>query len=115
LQSDFTGSALEEAPGQAIARALGDSKLVILQNHGLLTAGETVESAVFWFMSAEKCCQSQLLADAAARGRGEQTLKVKDKDAQHAFDTVGNEKMGWFSALPIFDDMIRTGGTDYLL
>ncbi|KAK6371782.1 hypothetical protein LTS17_008605 [Exophiala oligosperma] len=108
VQSDFTGSALELGPGQAVADALGpENKLVILQNHGLLTVGRTVESAVFWFMSAEKCCQSQLAADAAARGRDQETIKVRHEDAKRAFETVGTEDMGWFSAMPTFDDMAR--------
>lgn len=114
VQSDFTGSALELAPGQAVAEALGPHKLVILQNHGLLTAGNTVESAVFWFMSAEKCCKVQLLADAAAGGRGERAKIVPDKDATHARRTVGTEQMGWFSGKPTFDDMEIMAGNEYL-
>jgi len=114
VQSSFTGAAMEEAPGVAIARSLGSKKLAILQNHGLLTVGHTVESAVFWFISAEKCCQVQLLADAAVAGRGEDTLKVEHKDAQHSYDTVGNESVGWFSGIPAFLTMIDEGGDDYL-
>lgn len=113
MQSDFTGSTVESGPGVSIAKALGSSKLVILQNHGLLTVGSSVESAVYWFITAEKSCQSQLAADAAAQGG--KTLKVAPKDAQRAHDTVGSELVGWFSAMPAFDDMIDMGGSDYLL
>ena len=46
---------------------------VILQNHGLLVATSSIEATVFFFISLEKCCQVQLLADAAAAGRGSST------------------------------------------
>jgi hypothetical protein len=70
LYSSFRGIVLESDEGDAIASALGDKKAALLQNHGLLTCGKTIEATVFWFMSLEKCCHSQLMADAAAGGRG---------------------------------------------
>jgi len=115
LQVDFTGSAMEEDPGKEIAKTLGNKKLAIFQNHGLLTVGTTVESAVFWFIAAEKCCQVQLLVDAAISGRGGQPVLVPADDAQHAYETVGNESLGWFSGKPAFDEMIQEDGDEYLL
>ena len=54
---------LEE--GKRIAHALGDSKAVILRNHGLLTVGHSVDEAAWWFITMERSCQAQLLAEAA--------------------------------------------------
>ena len=54
---------LEE--GKRIAHALGDNKAVILRNHGLLTVGHSVDEAVWWFITMERTCQAQLLAEAA--------------------------------------------------
>jgi ribulose-5-phosphate 4-epimerase/fuculose-1-phosphate aldolase len=70
LYSSFRGIVLESDEGAAIAAALGKKKAALLQNHGLLTCGKTIEATLFWFMSLEKCCHSQLMADAAAGGRG---------------------------------------------
>ncbi len=70
LYTSFRGVVLAAEEGSAIAAALGDKKAALLQNHGLLTCGKTIEATVFWFMSLEKCCYSQLMADAAAGGRG---------------------------------------------
>lgn len=56
----FGGIVLGPEEGINIAKALGPKKAAILSNHGLLTAGKTVESCVFWFMSLEKCCKVQL-------------------------------------------------------
>jgi len=113
LYSSFRGIVLAEEEGIAIAAALGQKKAALLQNHGLLTCGQSVESTVFWFMSLEKCCHAQLLADAAAGGRGRETVKIDDKDAAYTYTAVGTEAAGWFSAKPTFDMMEHTSGVDY--
>jgi len=113
LYTSFRGIVLAAEEGQAIAGALGGRKAALLQNHGLLTCGGTIESAVFWFMSLEKCCHAQLLADAAAGGRGSETVKIDDKDAAYTYQAVGTEKAGWFSAKPTFDMMEHAAGVDY--
>lgn len=105
LYNSFKGVVLEEGEGEAIAQALGSKKAALLQNHGLLTCGKTIESTVFWFMSLENSCHSQLLADAAAGGRGGETVKIVDEDAALTYKTVGSELAGWFSAKPVFDMM----------
>jgi len=99
--------------GHAIAKALGGKKAALLQNHGLLTCGLTVESCVFWFMSLEKCCHAQLMADAAAAGKGRETVKINPEDAAWTHKTVGSEVAGWFSAKPTFDMMEHESGLDY--
>ena len=38
---------------------------MILRNHGLLTVGHSVEEAAWWFITMERSCQAQLLAEAA--------------------------------------------------
>ena len=68
--ADFTGVVLETSEGARIAEALGPSKhSVILQNHGLLTLGATVESTIWRFVAMDACCHVQLLADAAGRAK----------------------------------------------
>lgn len=113
LYSSFRGVVLAEEEGNAIAEALGNRKAALLQNHGLLTCGQSIESTVFWFTSLEKCCHAQLLADAAAGGRGGETIKIDDKDAAYTYKTVGTEMAGWFSAKPAFDLMEHEAGVDY--
>jgi len=113
LYSAFRGVVLAEDEGIAIAEALGNKKAALLQNHGLLTCGKSIEAAVFWFMSLEKCCHAQLMADAAAGGRGHETIKIDDKDAEFTHKAVGSEMAGWFSAKPTFDIMESESGIDY--
>src|SRR5436305_2967508 len=113
LYASFKGIVLDEEEGIAVAAALGQAKAALLQNHGLLTCGRTVEEAVFWFMSMEKCCHSQLMAEAAAGSRGEKPVKISDEDAAFTYKTVGTPRAGWFSAKPTFDMMERESGEDY--
>ncbi len=40
--------------GQQIAKALGPHKAAILQNHGLLTVGQTVDEAAWWFITMDR-------------------------------------------------------------
>ncbi len=69
LFADFSGMVLETSEGAKIAGALGSQQAVILQNHGLLTVGQTVESAVWRFISLDSVCRVQLLAEAAGAVR----------------------------------------------
>ncbi|KAI0184282.1 class II aldolase/adducin N-terminal [Xylaria flabelliformis] len=113
LYDSFGGIVLGPEEGLHIAESLGQKKAAILSNHGLLTVGKTIESCVFWFTSLEKCCHGQLLADAAAAGRGGETVKVADDEAEFTYKTVGSELAGWFSAKPAFDIMEHQAGNEY--
>ena len=68
LYQDFPGISNDASEGQNIARALGNKKAAILSNHGMLTGSNSVEATVFWYLSLEKCCRTQLLAEAACAG-----------------------------------------------
>jgi ribulose-5-phosphate 4-epimerase/fuculose-1-phosphate aldolase len=65
LFEDFGGVVLETSEGEKIANALGPRRGVILKNHGILTAGPTVEAAAWWYIAFDNACHTQLLAEAA--------------------------------------------------
>lgn len=113
LYSSFRGIVLSADEGISISKALGQKKAALLQNHGLLTCGRSIEAAVFWFISLEKCCHAQLLADAAAGGKGRETIKISDEDTIHTYETIGSEVAGWFNAKPTFDIMEHESGLTY--
>ncbi len=101
LFDDFTGVVLDDSEGVRIAKALGNNKAAILQNHGLLTVGETVEAAAWWFITMERSCQAQLLAEAAG------TPKLIDPEVAAAtYNTVGNSLAGQFQFKPLFDGIV---------
>ena len=114
LYTSFNGIVLAEKEGKDIAACLGNKKAALLQNHGLLTVGGTIEEAVFWFLSLEKCCHAQLMADAAAGGRGGTTCKIGDEEAAFTYKTIGTPIAGWFSAKPEFDKIDRETGGEHL-
>ncbi|KAF9870590.1 hypothetical protein CkaCkLH20_11896 [Colletotrichum karsti] len=116
IYKQFRGVVLAEEEGRNIARALGSGKACMLQNHGLLTVGQTVEAAVFWFASLDKCCHAQMLAEAAAAGHGtgEPPVKIDEEDAVFTSKSVGTPNVGWFSAQPMFDVMAEEIADKYL-
>ena len=61
----LSGIVLDASEGERIALALGDKRAAILQNHGLLAVGRSVESAVASYVAMENAAQTQLLAEAA--------------------------------------------------
>jgi ribulose-5-phosphate 4-epimerase/fuculose-1-phosphate aldolase len=98
LFDDYTGVVLSTDEGKRIAVALGEAKAVILRNHGLLTVGHSVDEAVWWFITMERSCQAQLLAEAAGP-----TVSIDPEMAAMTQTQVGGHLAGWLSFQPIFD------------
>ncbi|KAF2136915.1 uncharacterized protein K452DRAFT_279355 [Aplosporella prunicola CBS 121167] len=85
VYGEFGGVVLEEEEGERLGGTLGnEGKLLILRNHGLLTVGETVDEAAYLFTLAEKSCEIQLKADAAAAS-GIPKVLIDDKAAEYTF------------------------------
>jgi len=97
LYNQFNGIVLDEQEGIDIAKALGNKKAAILQNHGLLVATDTIEATVYFFAAMERACQAQLLADAAAAGRGQPTIKITPEEASATGKTIGTMSAGYFA------------------
>jgi L-fuculose-phosphate aldolase len=51
--------------GRAVAACLGEHKALLLRNHGIVTAGRTIEEAVMTAVLLEKACRVQLMAEHA--------------------------------------------------
>ncbi|PWN38803.1 arad-like aldolase/epimerase, partial [Ceraceosorus guamensis] len=100
----FGGVAVSEEEGQHIAEALGkDNVALIMANHGILTAGKTIESAVHRFIALERHCQVQLLADAASARDGKRPTQISDEEAEYTANQTASEHACWFQALGIFE------------
>lgn len=95
---EFSGVVLDTSEGEKIAAALGPRKAVILQNHGILTVGQTVEAAVWRYLALENACQVQLLAEAAG-----QTRPMPPAVARHTAGQVGSEIGGVYAFQPYWD------------
>jgi len=110
LYSDFGGVVVGAEEGRRIAKSLGSNKAVILQNHGILTVGKTIESAVAWFIMLERACQVNLLSDAAGAGGSHKPIKIRDEEARFTFEATGTETAGWFIGQPYFAVVERESG-----
>jgi len=102
LFDDFTGVVLDDNEGERIAAALGDAKAAILQNHGLLTVGESVDAAAWWYITMERSCQAQLMAEAVGTPK-----KITHEAATQTRGTVGNPLAGWFSFQPLYQVIMQ--------
>jgi ribulose-5-phosphate 4-epimerase/fuculose-1-phosphate aldolase len=102
LFADFTGVVYDTSEGERIAQALGPHKAAILRNHGLITVGHTVEEAAWWFITMERSCQAQLLAEAAGV-----PVKIDHANATATKQQVGSHLAGWFQFQPLLARITR--------
>ncbi|KAG9786110.1 class II aldolase, partial [Aureobasidium melanogenum] len=80
VYSTFGGMVLEKEEGERIAAALGPrAKAAILQNHGILTVGGTVDEAAAYYTLFERACQIQLLIEST----GLEKVIISDKEAEY--------------------------------
>ncbi len=94
---------LEEWAGKALAAGLGPHKAAIHQNHGLFTVGQSVDEAAWWFITMERSCQAQLLAEAAGT-----PIQIGEETARYTREQTAHPIAGWFSFQPLWDDIVRT-------
>ncbi|OQD73581.1 hypothetical protein PENDEC_c014G04349 [Penicillium decumbens] len=111
IYNNFGGVVVDKEEGDRIAKSLGNCKAVILQNHGLLTVGQSVDEAAFWFISLDKTCQAQLLADAAAAGSGHKKITISEEEAEYSKVNLGGPDKGWLAFQPYYDEQLaKTNG-----
>jgi len=104
LYDSYLGVVDDLSEGEQIGVALSDKKAVILQNHGLLTVGHSIEECIFWFVTMERTCQSQLLAEAT----GKDPIKISHEVALNTRNyEVGFPLAGYFSFQPMWQDIIH--------
>jgi len=99
---DYTGVVYETSEGDRIAQTLGPRKAVILRNHGLLTVGQSVDEAAWWFITMERSCQAQLLAEAAGK-----PVSIEHERALATRGQVGSSYAGWFQFQPLWNKITR--------
>jgi ribulose-5-phosphate 4-epimerase/fuculose-1-phosphate aldolase len=102
LFADFTGVVYETSEGERIAKTLGTCKALILRNHGLLTVGHTVDEATWWFITMDRSCHAQLLAEAAGM-----PVKIDGANAEATKQQIGTHDVGWFQFQPLWDLITR--------
>lgn len=103
VHTDFGGVVVDPVVGAQLATTLGPHKAVIHQNHGLITVGQSVEEAAWWFVTMERSCQAQLLAEAAGN-----PISISHEAASVTRDQIGGNAAGRFQFQPLWDDLMVT-------
>ncbi len=95
--------------GDKIAAVLGEQKAAILQNHGLLTVGQTIEEAVWWFIAMERSCQSQILA----MQTGLSPVELDHRTAIKTRSKIGFPLAGYLQFQPLWQDIYNEFGEEF--
>jgi ribulose-5-phosphate 4-epimerase/fuculose-1-phosphate aldolase len=103
LYDRYTGVVVDEEEGRRIAAALGPHKAVILRNHGLLTVGDSVDAAAWWFIAMERSCQVQLTARAAGS-----PVPIGHHDAVRTREQLGSDLVAWINYQPLYQNIARS-------
>lgn len=106
LFDDFTGMVVDDTEGLRIAHALengqgGTVKGVILKNHGILTAGPTVEATAHWYIALENVAHTQLLAEAAGT-----PVPIDEATARHTHSQVGGPEGALFAFEALYAGLV---------
>ncbi|KAJ6079754.1 hypothetical protein N7467_009507 [Penicillium canescens] len=103
----YGGTVLTAEEGDRIAKALGPTcRSVILQNHGMITCGQTVDEAAFLFIALDRCCHAQMLANAAVCPGFEKHYIAKEQ-AEFAHKKSGNSNKMWLAFQPYYDQVVK--------
>ena len=102
LFDDYTGIVNEVDEGKRIAEALGDNKAAILQSHGLITVGHSIDEAAWWFITMERSCQAQLLA----MQTGKPLIEISHEVAMKTRAELGFPLAGYFQFQPMWQDIV---------
>ncbi|CRG87017.1 Meiotically up-regulated gene 14 protein [Talaromyces islandicus] len=103
----YGGTVLSTEEGERIAKALGPTcRSVILQNHGMITCGKTVDEAAFLFIALDRCCHAQMMANAAS-GPGWEKIIIGKKEAEVTHKNSGNSSKMWLAFQPYYDQAIK--------
>ena len=104
----YGGTVISTEEGARIAKALGPKcRSIILQNHGMITCGQTVDEAAFLFIALDRCCHSQMMANAAA-GPGWEKVYIGKEEAEMTHKKSGNPSKMWLAFQPYYDQEIKT-------
>jgi ribulose-5-phosphate 4-epimerase/fuculose-1-phosphate aldolase len=65
--------------------------------------GQSVDEAAWWFVTMERSCQAQLLAEAAGTPK-----LIPPEAARYTREQTAFPQAGWFSFQPLWDEIVRS-------
>jgi Tfp pilus assembly protein PilN len=103
VDEEFTGLAQSEDRIRPFAQALGKKPVVLLPNHGAITTGSNIQSALFRMILLEGMCQRNISVASAARSTGLMPHAIKP---EHAL-TTKNELAKIPIVETLWDDLLK--------
>jgi ribulose-5-phosphate 4-epimerase/fuculose-1-phosphate aldolase len=103
VDEEFTGLAQSEDRVRPFAEALGKKPVVLLPNHGAITSGPSIQSALFRMILLEGTCQRNINVAAAAQATGLSPHAIKQ---EHAMATK-NELARIPIVETLWDDLLK--------
>jgi ribulose-5-phosphate 4-epimerase/fuculose-1-phosphate aldolase len=99
---DYEGMSTDVAERQRLAASLGDKKVMILRNHGVLTCGSTVSEAFMLMYYLERSCRTQMQVLATGQ---EYTVPSEEvcEAAAGQYDIFPHGKYEWPALLRMLD------------
>ena len=102
VYDDFQGVVVDNDEGDALAHAVGGKKAALLKNHGIITVGQTVDEAAYWYVALERSCEDQLIAQAAGT-----PTEIAPAMAALTARQVGSHYSGWHGFQPYYEKIVR--------
>ncbi|MBM4361270.1 MAG: class II aldolase/adducin family protein [Deltaproteobacteria bacterium] len=94
LVPEYEGVVADKGMAESMARALGTRRVAVLQNHGLITLGRSVEQAIIDMLDLERTCELNL----AVLARWDEVIEVPAAvalQAREVFTSFGRLYLQW--------------------
>ena len=85
------------------AAGFGDRRVAIHGGHGIFTTGQSIDEAAWWFVLMNRCCEAQLMAEAAGK-----PTQWSVEDARWLASVLGSPTFGWLSFQTLWDEIIAS-------
>ncbi|CUS20746.1 LAQU0S01e13740g1_1 [Lachancea quebecensis] len=114
VMDDYTNIGFDEVEGDKVSSVLGDEMAIILQNHGAMTVGKTVDETGYLLILLDFTCKAQLLADAVAANNDAVEQIIPDKVAKSAFDSISGPSSLYAALQPDYELEVFLSKGDFL-
>ena len=111
----YTGTADFPEEGARLAKLLGDKKVLMMKNHGVITVGETVAQAYRRLYKLERICRNQVLAMSTGKPLevlSEEVVAAVQAPADNETHSTAERERLFFEAMMRVLDRVNPGYAD---
>jgi ribulose-5-phosphate 4-epimerase/fuculose-1-phosphate aldolase len=111
----YTGTADFPEEGARLAKLLGDKKVLMMKNHGVITVGETVAQAYRRLYKLERICRNQVLAMSTGKPLevlSEDVVAAVQAPADNETHSTAERERLFFEAMMRVLDRVNPGYAD---